>query len=141
MSNNFKAISLFLSEPFNELKFQKVFKKLYRVLENMDDSKYLPPRFSYAYKGLADFLGFSDLDDNLSSASEISLVSLASPEFAHPFPSFFAHSLKGYTQDTEDSGKLSSAKEESKSAACDNTGGASFSARRNKHKAQSRQTE
>ena len=52
------------AEPFNELKFQKVFKKLYRALESMDDSKYLPPRFSFAFKGLADFLGFSDLGDD-----------------------------------------------------------------------------
>ena len=86
-----------------------MFKKLYRVLENMDDSKYLPPRFSYAYKGLADFLGFSDLDDNLSSASEISMVSSQVLNLLTFSLVFFFWVAAGDAQDSQDPGELSAA--------------------------------
>jgi len=50
-------------QPFGEDKFERVFKKLYNRLATNDNYKYLPPRFSYAMKDLAQFYGvFIDVD-------------------------------------------------------------------------------
>ena len=42
---------------FSETKFEDVFKKLYSKLSAHDNYKYLPPRFSYAVKDLAEYYG------------------------------------------------------------------------------------
>ena len=47
----------YLGEEFGELKFEKIFKKLYTRLSTNDNWKYLPPKFSYALKDLALFFG------------------------------------------------------------------------------------
>lgn len=53
----------FIGEEFSETKFGDVFKKLYNKLSINDNSKYLPPRFSYAMKDLAEYYGiFVDVE-------------------------------------------------------------------------------
>jgi len=48
----------FLNEEFSETKFEQAFRKLYtRLYTNDMNSKYLPPRFSFAIKDLAEYYG------------------------------------------------------------------------------------
>jgi hypothetical protein len=73
-----------VNEPFCWEKFEHVFKKLYQKLAYSDNSKYLPPRFSYAVKDLAEYYGiFIDVEakggDNYlaSQASTSSLTTIS----------------------------------------------------------------
>jgi len=59
------VIYLFL-EKFDDIKFGKVLTKLYSRLFTMEQVKYLPPKYSYALKDLAEFLGiFEILEDQI----------------------------------------------------------------------------
>ncbi|CAI2365004.1 unnamed protein product [Moneuplotes crassus] len=80
-----KITKEFMSQSIGDEKFEKVFKKLYMRLSANDNSKYLPPRFSYAMKDLAEYYGvFVDLEGNktgqqylASNASNSSLSTVA----------------------------------------------------------------
>ena len=49
--------------PFDEMKFQKIFMKLYNKIFIMEENKYLPPKYSYALKDLASDLGVFERTD------------------------------------------------------------------------------
>lgn len=49
--------------PFDEMKFQKIFMKLYNKIFIMEENKYLPPKFSYSLKDLASDLGVFERTD------------------------------------------------------------------------------
>lgn len=79
-----KITKSFIGEDFSDIKFENVFKKLYYKLSQNDNSKYLPPRFSYAIKDLAEYYGiFVDVEGKggndylLSQASTSSLTTIS----------------------------------------------------------------
>lgn len=51
-------------EKFDDIKFGKVLTKLYARLFTMEQTKYLPPKYSYALKDLADFLGIFEITED-----------------------------------------------------------------------------
>ena len=67
-------MKLFKGEKFDDIKFGKVLTKLYARMFTMEKVKYLPPKFSYALKDLADFLGIFEITDEMISSrkSEVS---------------------------------------------------------------------
>ena len=66
-------------EPVDELLFKKYFCKLYQKLFVMDDSKHLPPRYSYAVKDLAIHFGVFERAPEKSVHSLSSTTSNISP--------------------------------------------------------------
>jgi hypothetical protein len=56
-------------EKFDDIKFGKVLTKLYARLFTMEKVKYLPPKYSYAMKDLAEYLGiFETTEDQLKGS-------------------------------------------------------------------------
>lgn len=51
-------------EKFDDIKFGKVLTKLYARLFTMEKVKYLPPKYSYAMKDLAEFLGIFEITED-----------------------------------------------------------------------------
>jgi hypothetical protein len=51
-------------EKFDDIKFGKVLTKLYARIFTMEQTKYLPPKFSYALKDLAEFLGIFEITED-----------------------------------------------------------------------------
>lgn len=51
-------------EKFDDIKFGKVLTKLYARLFTMEQTKYLPPKYSYAIKDLAEFLGIFEITED-----------------------------------------------------------------------------
>lgn len=51
-------------EKFDDIKFGKVLTKLYARLFTMEQVKYLPPKYSYALKDLAEFLGIFEITED-----------------------------------------------------------------------------
>ena len=49
--------------PFDDHRFQQIFIKLYNRLFTQEDTKYLPPKFSYSLKDLASDLGVFERND------------------------------------------------------------------------------
>ena len=79
-----KVMKGFLAGDVGDEKFDKAFKKLYSRLTYNDNCKYLPPRFSYAMKDLAEYYGiFMDIDPQekggylVSQSSNSSLKSIS----------------------------------------------------------------
>jgi len=60
----FKKLNLNDIEKFDDIKFGKVLTKLYARLFTMEKVKYLPPKFSYAMKDLAEFLGIFEITED-----------------------------------------------------------------------------
>ena len=66
--------------PFDDIKFSKLFMKLYNKMFVMEEYKYLPPKYSYALKDLAVDLGVYEKADTRSIASaNSSNISLEPP--------------------------------------------------------------
>ena len=66
---NFLENTLFCShnyciiEKFDDIKFGKVLTKLYARMFSMEQNKYLPPKYSFALKDLAEFLGIFEVSE------------------------------------------------------------------------------
>lgn len=58
------SIFLIVIEKFDDIKFGKVLTKLYARMFTMEKTKYLPPKYSYAMKDLADFLGIFEVGED-----------------------------------------------------------------------------
>jgi hypothetical protein len=58
------CIILLFLEKFDDIKFGKVLTKLYARLFTMEKVKYLPPKYSYAMKDLAEFLGIFEITED-----------------------------------------------------------------------------
>ena len=58
--------------PFDEHKFQNIFIKIYNKMFTMEENKYLPPKYSYALKDLADDFGCFEKADVTSMISGVS---------------------------------------------------------------------
>jgi hypothetical protein len=54
----------FIIEKFDDIKFGKVLTKLYARLFSMEQVKYLPPKYSYALKDIAEFLGIYEITED-----------------------------------------------------------------------------
>ena len=52
-------------EKFDDIKFGKVLTKLYARLFTMEKVKYLPPKYSYAMKDLAEYLGIFEVTEDI----------------------------------------------------------------------------
>jgi hypothetical protein len=52
-----------LLEKFDDIRFGKVLTKLYARMFSMESVKYLPPKYSYAMKDLAEFLGIFEISE------------------------------------------------------------------------------
>lgn len=62
---------LLFIEKFDDIKFGKVLTKLYARMFTMEKVKYLPPKFSYAMKDLAEFLGIFEItEDQIKGRSD-----------------------------------------------------------------------
>jgi hypothetical protein len=59
-----RIFKLFKGEKFDDIKFGKVLTKLYARLFTMEKVKYLPPKYSYAMKDLAEFLGIFEITED-----------------------------------------------------------------------------
>ena len=55
---------IFYLEKFDDIKFGKVLTKLYARLFTMEKVKYLPPKYSFAMKDLAEFLGIFEITED-----------------------------------------------------------------------------
>jgi hypothetical protein len=55
--------------PFDEIRFQHIFSKLYNRMFTMEDYKYLPPKYSYSMKDLATDFGVFERTDVVSMHS------------------------------------------------------------------------
>jgi hypothetical protein len=53
-----------LVEKFDDIKFGKVLTKLYARLYTMEQIKYLPPKYSFAMKDLAEYLGIFEITED-----------------------------------------------------------------------------
>ena len=66
-TNYLKEVSVLESwhpvEKFDDIKFGKVLTKLYARMFSMEANKYLPPKYSFALKDLADFLGIFEVSE------------------------------------------------------------------------------
>ena len=51
-------------EKFDDIKFGKVLTKLYARLYTMEQVKYLPPKYSFAMKDLAEYLGIFEITED-----------------------------------------------------------------------------
>jgi len=51
-------------EKFDDIKFGKVLTKLYARLFTMEQVKYLPPKYSFAMKDLAEYLGIFEITED-----------------------------------------------------------------------------
>lgn len=51
-------------EKFDDIKFGKVLTKLYARMFSMEQFKYLPPKYSYALKDIAEFLGIFEITED-----------------------------------------------------------------------------
>ena len=58
-----RIYKLFKGEKFDDIKFGKVLTKLYARLFSMEDHKYMPPKYSFAMKDLAVFLGIFEVSE------------------------------------------------------------------------------
>ena len=63
-SKEVRVIPLTILEKFDDIKFGKVLTKLYARLFTMEKVKYLPPKYSYAMKDLAEFLGIFEITED-----------------------------------------------------------------------------
>lgn len=54
----------FIIEKFDDIKFGKVLTKLYARLYTMEQIKYLPPKYSFAMKDLAEYLGIFEITED-----------------------------------------------------------------------------
>jgi len=52
-----------LVEKFDDIKFGKIITKLYARMFSMETVKYLPPKFSYALRDLAEILGVFEVKE------------------------------------------------------------------------------
>lgn len=80
-NNKSGELLFYFAVPFDELKFSTVFTKLYNRLYNMDEQKYLPPKFSYALKELASDYGVyerADVSSIISGETTNSLLTVTS---------------------------------------------------------------
>ena len=55
---------MMIIEKFDDIKFGKVLTKLYARMFSMEQFKYLPPKYSYALKDLAEFLGIFEITED-----------------------------------------------------------------------------
>lgn len=63
-------------EAFDDSTFEKYFKKFFLKLLQLEDNKYLPPKFTTALKDLSGYFGISDHPlENVSVHSDTSNVS------------------------------------------------------------------
>lgn len=58
-----RIYKLFKGDKFDDIKFGKVLTKLYARLYSLEDHKYQPPKFSFALKDLAVFLGIFEVSE------------------------------------------------------------------------------
>ena len=58
-----RIYKLFKGEKFDDIKFGKVLTKLYARIYSMEDHKYMPPKYSFALKDLAVFLGIFEVSE------------------------------------------------------------------------------
>jgi len=58
-----RIYKLFKGEKFDDIKFGKVLTKLYARLFSYEEQKYLPPKYSFACKDLAVFLGIFEVSE------------------------------------------------------------------------------
>ena len=56
-----RIFKLFKGEKFDDIKFGKVLTKLYARLFSCEEHKYMPPKYSFALKDLAVFLGIFEV--------------------------------------------------------------------------------
>jgi hypothetical protein len=56
--------NVYILEKFDDIKFGKVLTKLYARLFTMEQFKYLPPKYSYSLKDLAEFLGIFEITED-----------------------------------------------------------------------------
>ena len=54
----------FIIEKFDDIKFGKVLTKLYARMFTMEQVKYLPPKYSFAMKDLAEYLGIFEITED-----------------------------------------------------------------------------
>jgi len=57
-------VFIFSLEKFDDIKFGKVLTKLYSRMFTMEQYKYLPPKYSYAMKDLAEYLGIFEITED-----------------------------------------------------------------------------
>ena len=58
-----RIYKLFKGEKFDDIKFGKVLTKLYARLYSCEEQKYMPPKYSFALKELAEFLGIFEVSE------------------------------------------------------------------------------
>lgn len=58
-----RIYKLFKGEKFDDIKFGKVLTKLYARLFSCEEHKYMPPKYSFALKDLAVFLGIFEVSE------------------------------------------------------------------------------
>ena len=62
-----------LIEKFDDIKFGKVLTKLYARLFTMEQTKYLPPKFSFSLKDLTEYLGIYEItEDQIKKRGDMS---------------------------------------------------------------------
>ena len=54
---------LFKGDKFDDIKFGKVLTKLYARMYSLEQHKIVPPKYSFALKDLADFLGIFEVSE------------------------------------------------------------------------------
>lgn len=59
-----RICKLFKGEKFDDIRFGKVLTKLYARLYSSEENKYLPPKYSFALKELAVFLGIFEMSED-----------------------------------------------------------------------------
>ena len=59
-----RIYKLFKGEKFDDIKFGKVLTKLYARMFSCEEHKHLPPKFSFALKDLAVFLGIFEVSED-----------------------------------------------------------------------------
>ena len=59
-----RIYKLFKGEKFDDIKFGKVLTKLYARLYSCEEHKHMPPKYSFALKDLAVFLGIFEVSED-----------------------------------------------------------------------------
>jgi len=73
-----RYLDLFTLEHFDDIKFGKVFTKFYARLFSMESSKNHPPRFSYALRDLAQYLGIFEVPEEVHRQQKDGLSDVSS---------------------------------------------------------------
>ena len=89
-----RIYKLFKGEKFDDIKFGKVLTKLYARLYSFEEHKYMPPKYSFALKDLAVFLGIFEVSEEDLKAQRKNL-SETSSNLSYMTQSAFKPSRRG----------------------------------------------